>query len=642
MLPLVFACVAQGSAPSAHQPIQVEGMLCHPTRLMVKLRDINDTSPVDDYRVLRTYPQIGYAVVEVPLGSLAAARAKLQQSAGVERADFDRAARVAYTPNDELWPDMWHARTIKADLAWDVTFGSSNVIVGVIDTGLNTAHPDLAGNVWVNAGEVPGNGLDDDGNGFVDDVHGYDFYYDDGTPNDVNGHGTACAGLVAAVQDNTIGVTGVAPRAKVMGLKCSTDEGYFYDSANVAAYLYAHQMGAKIVSCSFFSDRVSQSEMDAIDYIAANGVLPIVAAGNAATVYPYYPGAYENVLGVAATTSDNTRAGFSNFGSWVDVAAPGVSLRTTTAAGGYTAGFGGTSGATPQVAGLAALIWGAVPNLTVHQVRSIIEDTSTALSWDFSNYGLVNCDQAVRVALGMAEHQSKNPVVRYMTPYVAANRAGMGGRAETPARIYGRGFEAPRNVRIQMGTRNLTILRQTRNYVDFMLPNGSDLINVHVDKVLIKSLPRFASSLTAYTMIEAASQGGGWVTGGFAETARADGINMTCTRRSDGLIRMDGTFRKVTTIGAGMRLQIRRHYSGVTSGTEKIYLYDWSSASLPYGSFRLLSTLPAISSPGTNLIDVPEPWRYIDEDGTMYLRVETVDTLEGAVFYVDQAMILQR
>jgi len=642
MLPLVFACVAQGPAQSAHQPIQVEGMLCHPTRLMVKLRDINDTSPLGDYRVLRTYPQIRYAVVEVPLGSLAAARDKLNQSEGVERADFDRAARAAYTPNDELWPDMWHARTIKADLAWDLTFGSSNVIVGVIDTGLNTAHPDLAGNVWVNAGEVPGNGLDDDGNGFVDDVHGYDFYYEDGTPNDVNGHGTACAGLVAAVQDNTIGVTGVAPRAKVMGLKCSTDEGYFYDSANVAAYLYAHQMGAKIVSCSFFSDRVSQSEMDAIDFIAANGVLPIVAAGNAATVYSYYPGAYENVLGVAATTSDNTRASFSNFGSWVDVAAPGVSLRTTTAGGGYTNGFGGTSGATPQVAGLAALIWGAIPNLTAHQVRSIIEDTSTALSWDFSNYGLVNCDQAVRVALGMAEQQAKNPVVRYMTPYVAANRAGMGGRAETPARIYGRGFEAPRNVRIQMGTRSLTILRQTRNYIDFMLPNGSDLINVHVDKALIKSLPRFASSLTAYTMIEAASQGGGWVTGGFTESARADGINMTCTRRTDGLIRMDGTFRKVTTIGAGMKLQIRRHYSGVTGGTEKIYLYDWSSGSLPYGSFRLLSTLPAISTPGTNLIDVPEPWRYIDEDGTMYLRIETTGTPEGAVLNIDQAMILQR
>lgn len=609
---------------------------------MVKLRDINDTSPVGAYRVLRTYPQIRYAVVEVPQGSLTAARAKLQMTDGVERADFDRAARAAYTPNDELWPDMWHAVTIKANLAWDVTFGSNNIIVGVIDTGLSTAHPDLAGNVWVNAGEVPGNGLDDDGNGFIDDVHGYDFYYDDGTPNDVNGHGTACAGLVAAVQDNTIGVTGVAPRAKVMGLKCSTDDGYFYDSANVAAYLYAQEMGAKIVSCSFFSDRVSQSEMDAIDYIAARGVLPVVAAGNAATVYPYYPGAYENVLAVAATTSDNSRASFSNFGTWVDVAAPGVSLRTTTAGGDYTHGFGGTSGATPQVAGLAALIWGAAPQLSAEQVRSIIEDTATALSWDFSNYGLIDCEKAAQVALGMVEQQGKSTVVRYMTPYVAANRAGMGGRAETPARIYGRGFEAPRNIRIQQGTRNLTILRQTRNYIDFMLPNGSELLNVYVDKVLVKSLPRFASSLTAYTLVEASAQSGGWVTGGFTESARADGINLTCTRRSDGLIRMDGTFRKVTTIGAGMKLQIRRHYTGTTGGTEKIYLYDWSSASLPYGSFRLLSTLPAITSPGTNLIEVPEPWRYIDEDGTMYLRIETSGTSEGAVLNVDQAMILQR
>lgn len=642
MLPLALLAVAQLPGKTMDHPIDVGGMLCHPTRLLVKLRNVEDTAGLHDVQIRQAFPQIRYVVVEVPAGQLTVFRDSLRTRHGVERVDYDRAARAAYEPNDPMWPDMWHARTIKAHLAWDLTFGSANVVVGVMDTGVNVAHPDLQANVWINTAEIPGNGIDDDGNGRIDDVNGFDFYYNDGNPNDVHGHGTACAGLVAAIQDNNIGVTGVAPRAKIMALKSSTDDGYFYDSANIGAYLYAEQMGADIISCSFFSDRVSQAEMDAVDYIWSRGVLPVVAAGNASTIYPYYPGAYESVLAVAATDQNDNKAGFSNHGSWVDVAAPGVSLRTTTVSD-YTSGFGGTSGATPQVAGLAALLKGANPNLTHQELRTIIEDTATSLSWDFSNYGLINSQQAARVALGLDELLPRTPIVRYMTPYVATGRAGMMGGGEFPARIYGRGFEAPREVRVRVGTKNARILAQTRNYVDFMLPTGSDAVSVYVNNVLIRSMSRYTTIHgTAYPLIEASARAGGNVTGGFGEAARADGVSLECTQQSDGLIRLDGTFRRVQTFGAGMKLQIRRHYSGTTGGTEKIYLYNWSSASLPYGTFTKISELPVLTAPGTNLIDVPQPWRYVDEDGTMYLRIDTSGTTSGAKLHLDQVMILQR
>lgn len=640
MLPLVFACVTQVS--TAAQPIEVDGMLCHPSRLLVKLNDIENVAPVEGYRIVRTYPQIRYAVVEVQPGTLKVVRDKLRTRAGIERVDYDRAARPAYEPNDALWPDMWHARTIKAHLAWDVTFGSNNVVVAIMDTGVNHAHPDLAANMWTNPEEIAGNGIDDDGNGYIDDVYGADFAYNDGVPNDVHGHGTACAGLAAAIQDNTIGVTGVAPRAKIMGLKSATDEGWFYDSANIGAYLYAADKGADIISCSFFSDRVSQAEMDAVNYMYGQGVLPVVAAGNAASVYPYYPGGYDKVLCVAATDQNDARAGFSNFGTWVDVASPGVSLRTTTTGGDYTNGFGGTSGATPQVAGLAALIKGANPNLTNSQIRAIIEDTATDLSWDFSQYGLINCEQAVKVALGLAQQIGKSSVAKYMTPYVVANSAGLGGRRSVPTRIYGRGFEAPHVVQVKYLGKSLPLLSQTRNYVEFMMPAGSETISVVVDGTTIKNFFRFSAQNTAYTLIEASANNGGWVTGGFTETARADGSNMVCTQQSNGVIRLDGTFRKVQTIGAGMKLQIRRNYTTTSGGTEKIYLYNWTSASFPYGSYTLLSTLPAVIAPGTTSVSVPEPWRYVDEDGTMYFRIETTGTSANSTLNIDQALILQR
>ncbi len=626
------------------QPITVDGTLCHPTRLVVKLEDINKTNALEQagVRVLETYPQIGYAIVDTLGAGVKSVRNTLASKPGVARVDYDRAARPAYTPNDAMWSEMWHARTLKADLAWDITRGSSNIVIAVIDTGVLTTHPDLAGNIWVNQDEIAGNSIDDDANGYIDDRNGYDFAYNDAIPNDVHGHGTSCSGLAAAIQDNTIGVTGTAPFAKIMCLKAAIDSGYFYDSANVGAYLYAQANGARVLSCSFFSDRVSQMERDAIDYCWNHGVLPIVAAGNDSTITSYYPGAYENVIGVAATDQNDNKAGFSNYGSWVDVAAPGTALRTVTAGGGYTTGFGGTSGATPQVAGIAALIWGAVPNLTNAQVRSILEDSATALTWDFSNYGLINAQKAARIALGLETQIPKAPVARYITPIVYGVQVGGSIRADGTARLYGRGFQAPNTVQIKAGKTALAIVGQTRDWVDFKLPTGSTALDVFVNGTKIKTFARPTTSSTLWSAIEFAGQGAS-TTGSFDEALRADSSFVTCTRRSDGFIRLDTVFRKVKAFGNPMKLTLRRHYTGSTVGTESVYVYDWSTASYPYGSWTLLGSRPVPQVPTGNVLTIDEPWRYCDPEGTMYLRIETTNNLTtGAVLNLDQCILASR
>ncbi len=621
------------------QPILVDGVLCHPSRLVVKLDDINDTGALANVRVLQTFPQIGYAIVDTLDAGVKSTRQQLLGKPGIQSVNYDRAAKLAYTPNDALWSDMWHARTLKVDLAWDLTRGSSNIIVAVIDTGVLTTHPDLAGNIWVNTGEIPNNGLDDDGNGYVDDRNGYDFGYNDPIPNDVNGHGTSCAGLVAAVQDNTIGVTGTAPFAKIMSLKASIDSGYFYDSANVGCYLYAQEMGAKILSCSFYSDRVSQIERDAIDFCWNNGVLPIVASGNASSILPFYPAAYENVLAVAATDEANNKAGFSNYGSWVDVASPGTALRTTTASGGYTSGFGGTSGATPQVAGIAALIWGAVPGMTNAQVRSILEDSATPLTWDFSNYGLVNAQKATRVALGLEVQQSKPPAARYITPIITAIRFGGGTMATPRARLYGRGFKAPNVVQIKQGATNLAIDAVSRDWVDFRLPIGSAAVDVYVNGTKIRTFTRPTTRLTTWSAIEYSSPGGGTITGGFDESLRADSVYATCTRRSDGIIRLETVFRRVTAFGNPMKLTLRRHYTGATTGTESVWAYNWSSASYPYGTWTNLGSRSLPQTATGSVFTINEPWRYLDPEGSLLLRIETNAVSSTAKLNLDQAIL---
>lgn len=611
-------------------PILVGGELCHPSRLMVEISSpIAETAlEANGLKVIRRFPEIGYLAVETPVGTLLRSRELAARLPGVVEVDLDRCALPAYTPNDPMFGDEWHIQTIKADVAWNQSLGSTSATIAVIDTGVEVTHEDLAGNVWVNAGEIPGNGIDDDGNGYIDDVNGYDFAYNDSNPDDQYGHGTACAGLAAGVGDNAIGVCGVAPKARIMALKASTDAGYFYDSNDVGAYLYAAHNGAKVLSMSFFSDRVSNSERLAIDYCWAHGVLPVAASGNSNFIYPYYPGAYEHTMSVAATTQSNQKAGFSDFGSWVDVATPGVNLTTTAKNNAYTNGFAGTSGATPIAAGTAALLFGANPLASNAQVRNAIEDTATLLNQapygEFANYGLVNADAAMTAILG-SPAPPRSPIVRYMTP------AGFEGTLTPPtvlstSRIYGRGFQKPVPVLVTLNGKTLKIVNRDRDWLDVAIPRIAGTLNVYVSGSLVKSITVQSASQTIYSGIEASTQGA-TLTGGYFAMLLQDTNYVNCDVRSDGNILVQSVFRRVKPT-ANMSLVIRRRYNATANGTEKLYLYDWTTASYPYGSFDLLSTTPVMSGFTTTVIPLTNPARYVDPEGTMYFQLLT-DTVDA-------------
>lgn len=221
---------------------------------------------------------------------------------------------------------------VEALNAWPITAGSSRVVVAVVDSGISIGHPDLAGNLWINGGEIPDNHVDDDGNGFIDDYHGWDFYDQDPDPSDVTGHGSHVAGIIAAKGNNLLGIAGMAWNARIMPLRFmdAFDRGSTADA--IEAIRYAVDQGARIINCSWGSDGNS---LALYDTMAQANALFVCAAGNAAAdndESPFYPASYDaaNILSVAASDQMDRLAWFSNFGSRsVDVAAPGIRIYST-------------------------------------------------------------------------------------------------------------------------------------------------------------------------------------------------------------------------------------------------------------------------------------------------------------------------
>jgi len=299
-------------------------------------------------------------------------------------------------PNDPKYSDQWALHNsgqtggisdadIKAPGGWDITTGSQNVVVAVIDTGVDYNHPDLAANIWTNPGEIPGNGIDDDNNGYVDDVHGYDFINNDNDPMDDNGHGTHCAGVIGAIGNNGVGIAGVAWNVKIMPLKFLRSDGNGDTAASLNAIAYAKKMGADIISCSWGGTSKSQALSDAID---STDALFACAAGNEGAnndITGHYPSGFDSpqIISVAASNANDQMPSFSNYGATkVDVAAPGDAILST-----YTSSSGnqyvkmkGTSMATPHVAGLAALLLSQDSTLSPYQLKTKIMDNVDKLS----------------------------------------------------------------------------------------------------------------------------------------------------------------------------------------------------------------------------------------------------------------------
>lgn len=343
---------------------------------------------------------------------------QLSSSGAVAYAEPNYIQSIDAVPDDPSFNDLWglhnegqSSGTADADIdaleAWGIETGSQDVVVAVIDTGIDYNHIDLVDNMWTNEDEIPGNGIDDDNNGYIDDYYGYDFAYNDSNPWDGHAHGTHCAGTIGAVGNNQIGVVGVNHSVRMMAIKFLSDSGSGSTSNAIDAVMYGVDNGADILSNSWGGRAYSQALHDAIVYANQQGVLFVAAAGNDSSnndVYPQYPANYDvpNVLSVAATDHNDALAGFSNYGvTTVDVAAPGVSILSTVPGNSYDS-FNGTSMATPHVAGVAALLLARNPELNSDQLKSMLMDSVDPVS-GLSGYMVTGGRLNAYSALQMAE-----------------------------------------------------------------------------------------------------------------------------------------------------------------------------------------------------------------------------------------------
>jgi len=357
--------------------------------------------------------------------------AELKGDADVEYAQLNYLNKMYMVPNDPYYhsraswaqgyDDLWGIKKMGCKDAWDISQGQG-VVVAVIDSGIDYTHEDLATNIWVNPGEdINGNGIiddndfngvDDDGNGFVDDIRGWNFSDDNNSPDDYYGHGTHCAGTIAAVGNNGIGVIGVAPKSKIMPVRIFP---YAYDDVCASAIKYAADNGAKVLSNSWSSTMRNLTDPvveDAIDYAYEKDCTIVFAAGNDDDDVAYYsPANYSKTITVAAIDHTDKKASFSNHGLLVDVAAPGVDILSLRAEGTDMYGDGshivgekyyranGTSMACPHIAGVAALIKSAYPEFSNEDIAKVLRSSvsTLGLSSTYFGSGIIDAEKALGV-----------------------------------------------------------------------------------------------------------------------------------------------------------------------------------------------------------------------------------------------------
>lgn len=389
-------CLLHGAISSDFSSLQLDTDRYDATSVLVRYHSAATAFAQDGLNVFDSVP--GLRQLALPDGLDVEAAVKFYGNhPGVVYAEPNYDIQLAAVPSDPDFDSLWGMHNlgqtgglIDADInaveAWDITTGDANTIVAVVDTGVDYLHPDLAANIWMNPGEIAGDGIDNDLNGFIDDVHGYDFVSADGDPMDDHDHGTHVAGTIGAAANNGIGVAGVSWDVQIMAVKFLNAQGSGSTSAAIAAIQYAVDNGATISNHSWgFNGNFSQALSDAIDYARAADHIIVAAAGNGGSdqlgddndARPFWPGNFpqDNLIAVAATDAQDELASFSNYGfTQVDLGAPGVGILSTTRNNSYST-FNGTSMATPHVTGAVALLRGVHPDWNFTKIRDRILDT---------------------------------------------------------------------------------------------------------------------------------------------------------------------------------------------------------------------------------------------------------------------------
>lgn len=346
-------------------------------------------------KVAEKISQIRVHVIEVPEAVAEVVAEALKQNPNIEFVEVDAGATGAATTNDPCVRSgtEWHLPRIEVPAAWDITTGKSDVVVAVLDTGVQTNHPDLAGQL----------------------LAGYDFINNDTDPSDDHGHGTAVAGAVAAAGNNGIGVAGVAYGCKILPVKVLDATNYGSYSAIAKGITFAADQGARIINASICGKTSSFTLQAAVDYAWTKNAVVFAAAGNDANSEERFPAACRTVVGVSALDSTNALAGFSSYGNHVTVSAPGKDIFTTQRTSSYGKWYG-TSFACPVVAGVGALMLSVNPELSNHELVEILKETSDDLGtsgYDTKfGHGRVNAARSVAAAeAALADSEAPTPQI---------------------------------------------------------------------------------------------------------------------------------------------------------------------------------------------------------------------------------------
>jgi subtilisin family serine protease len=409
-------------------------------------------------RVASKLDQIGVHVVRVPAEKWAKLKDKLSKNPKYDYVEEDAQGMGLWTPNDPSYGSQWHLAKIAAPAAWDVTTGSNTVIIAVLDSGIQMNHPDLQGRI----------------------LPGWDYVNNDSDPSDDHGHGTATAGTAAAVGNNSVGVTGVAVNAKILPFKVLNSSNYGYYSAWSAAIMKAADQGARVISMSLGGTTSSSTLQNAVNYAWNKGSIVVVAAGNSGSSAPSYPAACTNALAVSATNSSDTRTGWSNYGSYVRISAPGEGILTTHRGGGY-ASWSGTSFSTPIVSGVAALIAARRPELSntdiVNAILQGADDLGAAGRDDFYGYGRVNAARSLQIAVGTSTSDTTAPVASLSIPDAVSTLAGT-------AMVYGDASDNVGVTRVEVFVDGTKVAQSSTDSIDYSWDTKTVSNATHTVKVV--------------------------------------------------------------------------------------------------------------------------------------------------------------